>query len=200
LNTGTVAVFLNDAQGLASFPFAKQVHLYEKRPGGWVSVQIHYVDFSRARDIPALREVVRGLADRLGGCRIAAGRGMSGILYRELDRCGFSIFEIEELSPGVLDGISRDMSEPDAAADDPSGPVETAEPGVYTFDLVRYQNEYPDKSSKQALRPFLENTPFYELRLICSHVPPWIEKDYQTEAQTAEDGRASVIVRKRQCN
>ncbi len=200
MNSSIIAAFLNDAQELVSLPFAKQVHLYERQPNGWASTQIHYVDFDPACGMKALRSLVRELADRLGDCRIAAGRQMTGIIYRELDTCGFSIFEIEDVNPDILDGILRDMTEPDTKADDQTQPVETSEPGVYTFDLVHYQNTYPDKSSKQALKPFLENTPFYELKLICSHVPPWLEQDYQIDMNSEEDGRASVTVRKKQCS
>jgi hypothetical protein len=126
---------------------------------------------------------------------------MSGIVYRALASCGFSIFEITEVSPAVLDGILEDMTaETGPGSDDIESPAETSVPGVYAFDLIRYQTQHPERSSKQALRDFLENTPFLELHLTCGHVPPWLEADYKIDAVSTSGGGISAVVWKKQCS
>ena len=202
MHNDIIAVFLNDDKEFVSLALAKRVYIYKKINTVWTATQEHHVDFDAAADISSLRREVRALADRLGDCRIAAGMQMTGIIYRELDHSGFSIFEIAALSPDVLDGILQDMRESDRPEEGPeeiTQPMETAAPGVYTFDLIQFQNKFPEKSSKQALKNFLEHTPFYELKLTCSHIPPWLEKDYQIETTTTADGRLSTTVKNKQC-
>ena len=197
-----IAVFMNDSNIVDSAASAKCVHVFKKANNTWTVSNILGIDFSTCKDISTLRKAVKELVVSLGECRIAAGKQMSGIIYRELDRYGFSIFEIDNAKPEILDGILMDLEEAeqsDSALETATTPVETDSPGVYAFDLIQYQRQFPEKSSKQALKEFLEHTPFYELKLTCSHIPPWLETAYEVDNNDSSDGNIVATVRKKQC-
>ena len=201
MSNGTIAVFMNEEGVPASLASARKLCVYEKDNDTWSDVQEIYVKFGIISDITELRGEVQKLAAKLGDCRIAAGNRMSGIIFRELGHHGFSIFEIDDISPSIFDGILQDTRE--AEQSDNSTvvlqPVETDTPGVFTFDLIGYQQQFPERSSKQALKEFLQQTPFYELKLTCSHLPPWLEEAYQTDIDNSEDGNITATIRKKQC-
>jgi hypothetical protein len=151
--------------------------------------------------VSGARDALGGFLDRLGDCRIAAGAGLTGVLYRALDSRGYSIFDTGDVSPRTLDGILADLNATEApgSASAPVRPVETETPGVYELNLFRLQEAHPDVSSKQALREFLEMTPFFELRLICAHIPPWLESGPYEISSAVFGGVLAVTVRKKNC-
>ncbi|SHH99655.1 Iron only nitrogenase protein AnfO (AnfO_nitrog) [Sporobacter termitidis DSM 10068] len=179
-----------------------RVIVFEQNDTSWNEMDCFYVNMPPDAAIGSVRRDLAALMDRLAGCRIAAGSTFSGVLYRELDSRGFSIFEVSDFTPGTLDGILRDLEDADAAdgaAETPARPVETETPGVYRLDLIRLQEVHPEVTSKRALLEFLETTPFYELRLACTHVPPWIENG-PYEIVSGQEGETIVAtVRKKQC-
>ena len=200
---GAIAVFMNEVGVPASLSSAKQIAVYENKDGSWSAMREIYVNFGAITDMTALRSEVKKLAAELGECRITAGSKMNGIIYRELNSLGFSIFEIDQVNAPILDGILSDIKEAEYEENNSNTevlrPVETETPGVFSFDLIRYQQQFPERSSKQALKEFLQNTPFFELKLTCSHIPPWLEKDYQIETEHLENAKYIATIRNKQC-
>ena len=178
------------------------VTVFEKIGGGWKEIYINYVNLPSGSSVSAARDALGILLDGLGDCRIAVGAGLTGVLYRALDSRGFSIFDTDDISPDTLDGILADLNAveaADAADTVPARPVETETPGTYALNLVRLQEAHPEITSKQALREFLETTPFYELRLICAHIPPWLERGRYDITSAIRDGVYTATVRKKNC-
>jgi hypothetical protein len=172
--------------------------VFHKDNGSWLRKKENYVNITHESGIESVREEIKKLIECLGGCRVAVGSQLSGVLYRELDNSGFSIFEAQDFSPETLDGILRDLEEERKkdviTAMTPKCPVETETPGVFYLDLLGLREAFPEMSSKQVLREFLETTPFYELRLRCAHVPPWLEGGlYAITTETGGDGVMAVI-------
>ncbi len=198
-----ISVIMKDALGVASLSMPITIVVFEKKNALWFEKDRHYVNVEAGGGLGAMRLEIAKLIGSLGDCRIAAGSDITGVLYRELDRHGFSIFEIEDCSPETLDGILCDIDEANLFAgnlhDTPTKPVETETPGIYHLDLMRLQRDFPEMTSKEALREFLDTTPFYELRLVCQHIPPWLEiAPYEI---TSEQGGLAVhaTIRKKQC-
>lgn len=155
-----------------------------------------------------VRDQVRSLVLELGDCRIVVAQQISGLAYHVFDRMGFQIFEANAVSDGLFDSI---LSEVDAAereqseAEDITGPVPTDETGRWFLDLIALQEKHPEISSKRALRDFLrQNRNLYELTLICSHLPPWLEGElsalrlgYRTE--TFDGDRLHITISRMLC-
>jgi hypothetical protein len=46
---------------------------------------------------------------------------------------------------------------------------------------------------------FLKDTPLVELRLVCKHIPPWIENSgsYNVKTVKSEEGRVEAVITKK---
>ncbi|HEX2925239.1 MAG TPA: Fe-only nitrogenase accessory AnfO family protein [Ruminiclostridium sp.] len=174
-----IAVIINEEEELSSFERGTRINIYNKNNSQWqLSEEISYYINTRM-SISDLRDSIRTLLEKLVDCHIVVGKAMSGIAYNIFDRMGFAIFEANEITSGLLDDIYNEVcslkAQPDVLKNAVFSPVPTETDGVFYMNLIEMQAEHPEISSKKALRPFLENTPFYKLEVLCSHVPPWFE-------------------------
>jgi hypothetical protein len=200
-----IAVFVNSEAELCHFFAAERFVIYENGAGGWTVSRS--ADFTRITPStpPATRQNTEALLPLLEGCDILAGGGITGIPFTVFDRAGFRIFEIGAVSDETLNGIIGELEVAKAAAADKEAvmreapPKETATPGVYVLDLVALQSQYPEISSKMAMKDFLENTPLLELRLSCQHIPPWLEAAGKYNVQVLQDSgeRVEAIITNR---
>jgi Fe-only nitrogenase accessory protein AnfO len=152
--------------------------------------------------LAAAREAMRAFIAALGDCRAIVGRNISGVAYNLLDQSGFRIYEADSLSPGLLDEIAAEQvrSAENQPVDAPTVPQEGPEPGLYAFNLAAAMAAHPGLTSKKALLPFFERTPFFKLQLYCRHRPPWFDLYFPAHGlaytQTArEDGVLVTITR-----
>ncbi|MDR2669133.1 MAG: hypothetical protein LBC14_04170 [Desulfovibrio sp.] len=126
-----------------------------------------------------LRDRLRGFVAALGDTRILVAVSISGIAYTVLDQRGFVLCEMDDFDPECLDALTETLNTPPDAPAVPDRPAPTGEPGVYVCDLVLMLREYPELSSKKILLPFLAESSFTELRVLCSHMPPWLPPELQ---------------------
>lgn len=201
-----IAVLLDAENNPAAFHEAKKAVVYEKQTE-WKAILTPDVIFTELTSAGFWRKTVESLAQAISPCKIIAGKSLSGIAYQVFDRLGFSIFEIDTVNDAVLDGILSDHAaetEKEAAVKaefpcepgTPQGPIETDIPGVFSFDLVAFQEKNSALSSKKALYPFFNEVPFEELILTCNHIPPWIEqKGYAITSETVCGGKLTAHIK-----
>lgn len=202
-----IAAAMQDSDLSNSFLECTHLSLFKREDAGWKAVRqvpVELPDFTAPSDF---RDRLRGLIDAVGeDCRILAGRNISGLAFNVFDRMGFYIFDIIEISDACFDGILSDIEAGDEAARirretlENARPVETDTPGHYYLDLIMLQDSNPDVSSKKAIRTFLEDTPFLELELRCSHLPPWMEDmGYEIRTSPSSGGAVKATVINRFC-
>jgi len=200
-----IAVFANGDSKLCDFFEASRFLIFERTQTGWEKTG--EANFEKiVPSAPALtRKNTEALLPLVNGCNILAGGALFGIPFSVFDRANLHIFEIGEINGETFDGIAEDLCNANAAAAAKEAvirdakPVETSTPGVYFLDLVALQKEYPEISSKKAMMDFLRDTPFLELRLVCRHIPPWIENSGAYEVQTLgnEGGAVQAVITRR---
>jgi len=164
----------------ADLTTARRVLLFEKTTDQtWMERKAFSFALLPTTNTGQLRDQVRNLITKLDSCRIIAGHGINGLAYHVLDRMGLHIFEITALNANVLQGIWDDVEKSEARPQQdeevPLSPTPVAE-GIYYLDFIRLQQLHPEISSKRALQPFLQNTPFNRLNLLCSHLPLWFQE------------------------
>ncbi len=174
-----IAVIVNDEEDLASFEKGSYINIYNKNNTQWqLFKEIHYY-INTGMSLSDLRENIKSLIIELKDCNIVVGNVMSGLAYNVFDRAGFAIFEAKDVTSSLLDDIYKEVStskvEAAVSKQIPLLPVQTEENGVFYINLIELQAKHPEISSKKALKPFLETTPFFRLEVICSHVPPWFD-------------------------
>jgi hypothetical protein len=200
-----IAVFVNGDSKLCDFFEAERFLIFEHTETGWT--QSREANFEKiVPSAPALtRKNTETLLPLIEGCDILAGGALFGIPFSVFDRAGLHIFEIGEINDEIFDDVMEDLRNADAEAAAKEAiirdakPVETSTPGVYFLDLIALQKECPDISSKKAMMDFLSNTPCLELRLVCKHIPPWIENSGAYNVQTVSsdiNGVQALITRR----
>lgn len=135
---------------------------------------------------------------------------VSGIPYKVFEQEGFDICENEEFSIGLLDKILEAKSNNDICCESPDAyidttPVEGEIAGNYFLDLKKLLAKKTSLTSKQALLPFLKETPFHVLEVLCSHAPPWFDFELDKLALCKETTKISeneyiVKIYKKTCN
>jgi Fe-only nitrogenase accessory protein AnfO len=190
---------------LSSIETCHEVNLFEKGDEGWQNSET--IPFSLEGSSSAeIRDCMRSLILELGSCSILVGKSIAGLPYHVLDRMGFSIFEAEDLTEGLLNGLCSDFEQAEQEKNrtqSATEPVPLDDQGRWMLDLIALQEDHPEISSKQALRPFLKQ-PFLELMIICSHLPPWLEqvlpeKRLGYSMETLPNGKTKMTISRSLC-
>lgn len=198
-----IAVFSRDRE-LVPFAECNMAAIYKRIEEGWEIIRTDSFFPLTGKTIKERRGEADKISDLIKEVTAIACKEITGIPFSVFDRKGYCIFSIEDISNETLNGIITDIEESDEKKRlmeemlKGACPVETQTPGVYMLNLKELQKEYPDISSKKALKPFLSDTPFLELHLICEHVPPWLERDaaYEKKIQEKEAGRYILVTKK----
>ncbi|MDR3309721.1 MAG: hypothetical protein LBS90_00025 [Oscillospiraceae bacterium] len=200
-NDCRAAVFANADGELCDFFDAERFLVFSRDGGEWRNVREERFERVRPAAPAVLRPRVTELLGLIDDCEILAGLSLAGIAFTVFDMAGKRIFAVESIEDAVFDGMLADIGEAGAEADDREDAIEAAKPvalggGVYSLDLAELQTKYPEVSSKQALREFLQSSGFAELRLRCRHVPPWIEAGgYEVSDEQRSGGAVFAVIR-----
>lgn len=193
-----IAVFLDSEKHPSAPHEASQIAFYTKHNGAWTETGLKAIQPLKGTSTFLVTAFVEQLALLTADAQAVAGASISGMAYSVFNRAGKHIFEISEVSPAQISGMAEDIAlaeaqkKLNAEAFARVMPVETDIAGVYTMDLVTVQEEFPDMSSKMILKPFFKNTPFFELSIICRHVPPWLS--YEPGLNVSEKSRGEYRV------
>lgn len=204
-----IAVLFNEKFEIATIEDLTKLVVFEKNEQGWLDIKNIFTSIDVSQDLSAVRQKLQQLANELEGCKIIVGKAISGVFYRTFDKMGFEIFEIDTFAQCILDELLSDVKNTSAVVQQENSllninPIETSIPGVYFFDLIALQKQNAEISSKKALQPFLNKTPFVRLDIVCGHIPPWIEKLAQDkkvglEVEKIEEQKVKVSITKACC-
>lgn len=195
-----IAVFADETGAPDDYYTAKSIDIYihNELSNEWQNLKSIQLEPISASSVAQIRKETQQRMSLMGDCSIVAAKELSGIPFSVLDMAGFGIFIMDQLSQANLSGIIDDINalnqEEQIKAEllKNAAPVEL-EDGFYYMDLIELQKECPEISSKAALKDFLENTPFMELKLRCAHVPPWIEKTDAFEIDEIETSKKDIL-------
>ena len=200
-----IAVFADGSHSPAVPYEAERVIFYAKRDVAWAETASQQIQPLDGTAPDAAASFLTNITALVGDAQAVAGASVSGQLYTALNRLGKHIFEISEITPEQLSGIAEDIAAEEARcalaaeAFAVTRPVETEIQGVYSLDLVTALETYPELSSKMILKPFLKNTPFTELSIICRHLPPWLPLETELTVRLKQRGEYLIVtVTKRQ--
>lgn len=200
-----LAVFSREKE-MVPFVWCNTVDIYEKQEEKWEIARTASFSPIQGITVKELREETEKILLLAEDAKAIACYEITGIPFSVFNMKGFCIFSVEEINNETLNGIIEDIEKSDEKKRMRTEmirnacPVETQTPGVYLLNLQELQKECPEISTKKALKPFLSDTPFLELHLICVHVPPWLEQDaaYEKKIQSKENA-LHVLLTKKQC-
>lgn len=181
----TIAVLVDSLGQTASLFEATAIKRYGRRGGKWTVIEEYPFRIATAQGVKALRESLVETIAALGETKTIAGKEIAGLTYNILDTAGFRIFEAEGMPEVFLDSIANATEEnmesllqPMQETQTAACPKQTEIEGNYYINLKELQIHNPEITSKKVLLPFLKNESFYELEVVCSHIPPWLERDF----------------------
>ncbi|MCZ0861352.1 hypothetical protein O0S10_08985 [Methanocorpusculum sp. MG] len=173
-----IAVCENGAGAVAALAATTQITKYRREQGIWEVAGVLPISIGDIGAVADLRRAVARVMELLGGCRILVASSFIGAAAYHLERCGIHLWESPDADLFSLDDIlSKDEADMDQS--------KTPEPkenfitdlgdGIYQVSLTEIQRQNGTVTSKQVLMPILSAGTFYELRIDCCHVPPWLE-------------------------
>ncbi|MFA4877841.1 MAG: Fe-only nitrogenase accessory AnfO family protein [Methanoregula sp.] len=158
------------------------VVVYCRLRGTWIMERRLPFALEEDGGLAGLRKQMAKLTACLGACRTIVAQSAGGAVFFELEKAGCLVYEIPGSPSEFLDEVwqeakvEQEEKAPLPASADIPAPIEIA-PGRYYISICEIQKNRPEVSSKQVLRPFVQQGSFFELEIICDHVPPWIEME-----------------------
>lgn len=182
-NFNTMAVFCGANNQLSHFNEMTHWIVYTKEKSIWRESEPIAFKPDLSDGIAIIRESITSIIGKFNTCNIIITKSLTGLPYQIFDQAGFIICESENFDLALLDAIQSDLISIDeeTKADElllSNTPAETDEPGYYFIDLIKVQKKHPEMSSKMALLPFLKESPFYTLEVVCDHIPPWFDHKF----------------------
>ncbi len=200
-----IAVFVGNAGSTAALGEAGKVIVYRRQQGKWQPVSEALFQLDPTSGMAGVRQQLAAMIEFIGQCRVFVARAVSGLLYKELEQAGFSIWEFNGRPIEFLEYV---LIQEELAARQPAplkavtpAVVETG-PGCYQVSLKELQQSGTGMTSKQVLQPLL-NGNFYLVEILCSHIPPWLEADwacgkFDCKAERSADG-VKLTIKKKSC-
>lgn len=199
-----IAVFLGDDGTTAALEEPGKILIYRRNQGKWQAAGDLSFCLDHSGGMPAVRRQLTAMIAALGSCRVFVARTVTGLLYKELEQAGFSIWEFSgrpgEFLEYVLVQEELTARQPVVKLVTPAV-VETG-PGCYQVSLKDIQQSGSGLTSKQILQPLL-NKSFYMVEVLCNHIPPWLEAEWtcgrlDCRAEKVAEG-VRLTIRKQNC-
>lgn len=173
------------------------IRVFRKELDEWIQEKELPVELHPEKGLTGVREEIKRLISELDNARVLVAGDISGVAYNAFDVAGYAVFQIPEKQPQDFLGfvlasvekqqedLQRLQSGLENGGDIPQ-PQPLGEDGTYYLDMIQAQMDNPNATSKQLLKPFLKNQTFYELVVICSHIPPWFDREFEGMKLTYE--------------
>ncbi|HWR44806.1 Fe-only nitrogenase accessory AnfO family protein [Sporomusa sp.] len=200
-----IAVFVGENGSTAALEEPGKVIVYRRQKGKWQPVSETKFQLDRSSGMAGVRQQLTAMIELVGLCRVFVARTVSGLLYKELEQAGFSIWEFDGRPLEFLEYV---LIQEELAARQPAplkavapAVVETG-PGCYQVSLKELQQSGSGLTSKQVLQPLL-NGSFYHVEVLCSHIPPWLEAEwvsgrFDCNVERLADG-VKLVIKKQSC-
>ncbi len=197
-----IAVWVNENGVTTTLNTPGMVVVYRKWQGNWKACRGKVISSPSTGGISGLRRLMSEVFEVMESCKIFVAQKVTGIPYFELEKSKRTVWEMPGKPEDFLDYIlSCEEKEKEQSRELKSAavvvpvPVEI-EAGRYQVSIKEIQENGGGITSKQVLQPFLRRGNFFELEVICSHVPPWLEAEFVAgvlKGKIVGDGKKIII-------
>jgi Fe-only nitrogenase accessory protein AnfO len=196
-----IAVLMNELEETGTFGESGKLKVFEYLGDHWEIIREVNYDITETEGMNGMRAQLKALGDAVTPCRNLVAAKLNGLAYTTYEVMGFQLWEIAGKPDLFLDQVRMqeiERMESETRVDEiplPT-PEATETQGVYFLDLEKAKMHY---TSKQVLYPFLKSGDFKLLKLLCSHVPPWFERElskmgYRFKDERTEDRQYIVYI------
>lgn len=185
-----IAVYVNNIGEVTDFNKAGIIKVFSKYKNQWIISRELPFEFHSTKEKSDLSLDVLNIAEALENCRIFVAREFSDLAHKVLDSMGFSTWKMDSDPSNFLEYVfEKEVEEAEAIRlmdysntinkKQNISPIEIDDNGNYILNMKELQEHNTGVTTKQALRPFLNNENFNELIVTCSHIPYWLEKEIE---------------------
>lgn len=179
-----IAVFQDISGKTQSFLKPGIIKVYSRNLGKWEVTKEIIFRIDNIGGLKAIRENIINMTEFLGECKVFVGLDIKGMVYNVLDGMGFNTWELEGEPLGFLEFVfEKEEEEEKANALEgkayKSPQIILLKDGTYFLDLKKIQENDVNITSKGIMIPFLNTTNFYQLEIICKHIPHWFEVEFK---------------------
>ncbi|AGL01831.1 Fe-only nitrogenase accessory AnfO family protein [Desulfoscipio gibsoniae] len=177
-----IAVWVNENGETTTLNTPGKIVVYRKWQGNWKADRDKVISPPSTGGMSMLRRLMSEVLEVMGKSKIFVAQKVTGIPYFELEKSTCSVWEMPGKPEDFLDYIlsceeKEQSTEQKNAAVLVPAPVEIGA-GRYRVSIKEIQESGGGITSKQVLQPFLSRGKFFELEVICNHVPPWLEAEF----------------------
>lgn len=174
-----ISVLVNLEGKTSGFEKEGTIQVYSKEEGRWKITRNMEYHLEEGENSLSLHERIRQICHWLGDCRIIVVNRIRGIHYIAFEEKQISMLEISGNPESFLDDIQECLRHQRTGKAVPMehNAIFELRPGVYHADLREVMKGNTSYNSKQILLPFLKNTKFTSLEILCGHVPKWLENE-----------------------
>ena len=175
-----VMAFIDNDGNVTDMMAATRMVKYELIGDQWEPSASAPLLLNATEGLSSVRSRMPSILDFCWECDAVVAAKMTGVMCFELARAGCSLWEVSGPPAEFLEKI-RSYDDCACISDDPQAEeavwpeVETLEPGHLQVSIADLQNSNHGFSSKQLLMPLLAESSFAVLRIVCGHVPPWLQ-------------------------
>jgi Fe-only nitrogenase accessory protein AnfO len=195
-----IAAYVNDQGQTLRVQKPGMLRLYAQENGVWSPVSETACDGINARSIPELATQTARFGDLLDGAEALLLRDVRGIAVTLLQNLGLRLWRLDGPPEPALDAVRQALEAPAREQPDPARFFERgAAEGEYRIDLAALLANDASLYSQLVLVPFLQQTPFSRLEVVCDHPPRWLDKQLPTAGfsweESSEDGVCRLVIR-----
>ncbi|MFD2113770.1 Fe-only nitrogenase accessory protein AnfO [Thiorhodococcus fuscus] len=167
------------------------LRLFAYQNGAWNQLSDTAFAGIGAGSISELTQRTEQLGTLLDGAEALLVRDVKGIAVTLLQNLGLRLWRLDGPPEAALDAVQHELEQSEIEMPDPARFFESGDiEGTYRIDLAAALASDSGLNSQIVLIPFLEQTDFRRLEVVCDHPPRWLDKqlpalglDWEQETQ-----------------
>lgn len=197
-----IAVFISKNGRTISFNQSGVTRLYTKEKSEWKIIKEVVFEINDSMSTEIIRDNIKQMADALGDCKVFVAGDIKGLPYMILDTMGFNLLKVDGIPLDFLELVLNGEEErklKNQRGEIIPRPFINGKEGYYFIDIQVEMEDNQKLNSKQLIMPFINDTDFVELEIICTHVPHWFEGEFSklnlsSDIEKMNDGTMRVKV------
>lgn len=161
------------------------ITVYTQESGQWEMLSRFENTVYKASEIAEVRKAVTDIVSKLDGVTIIIASELPGVAHSIFKDSGLGIFLVENNATDILDAAIEELSRVMEEQQKKTREIDVFQlfehgmaKGDYYVNMIEVMLNYPQLTSKSLLLPYLKDGTFKRLDVICSHIPPWFDKDF----------------------
>jgi Fe-only nitrogenase accessory protein AnfO len=199
-----IAVFVNENGDVLPFIDSGVIEIYSDEKGQWECINQIPFELDLCLSMQEVRLRTSLMVSDFDDCKMLVVEAIRGLPLALIEEEKIGLWKYKgTVSWSLLDTIKekleRVMEEQRSSIVAPVA-IGKIEDGFYEIDLATILDRDHSLNSRSILLPFLQNTAFHKLEIVCKHVPKWLEKTFdalklQVEVVESSDGLCKAMVK-----